>query len=162
MFGTIQLTPFNPVQDDFAAAFSLENAAGLADARNGSLSLTDLFDATSVSVSSTETVEFFGSYDGNFIFGTAQDTSFTNGGTVMGIVDLGLGDDSYFGSDASFVDGGIELGVGNDIAETGMADDMVYGGLGDDLIDGGAGNDVLVGDDTSTAEVQALLASLGL
>jgi Ca2+-binding RTX toxin-like protein len=72
-----------------------------------------------------------------------------NSGSIEGQAALLLegGDDSYDGSLGGTVIGNINLGQGEDTARGGDGNEVFQGGAGDDSIEGGAGNDVLSGDE---------------
>jgi Ca2+-binding RTX toxin-like protein len=68
-----------------------------------------------------------------------------NSGTILGGVDLNLGDDLYDGSLGTT--GGIIFGyAGNDLLKGGTAEDTIEGGFGNDTIHGGGGLNYLYGD----------------
>lgn len=68
-----------------------------------------------------------------------------NSGTMIGYVELGLGDDVYDGR-LGLSRGQIFGDDGNDRLYTGAGNDRLYGGAGNDTLLGGAGADVLSGD----------------
>jgi Ca2+-binding RTX toxin-like protein len=113
-----------------------------------------------------------GIIDGDVLFGSGTDR-FINHGTLFGHLDMGAGDDFYFGRDgvaqgfiqggagndhitggnnADLIDGGTEFdyihgrgGDGDDLMDGGTSSDSMGGGEGNDLMYGGGGNDTMYG-----------------
>ena len=81
--------------------------------------------------------------------GTAGDPTkwinVVNNGSVIGNVDLGVGDDNYDGR-LGAVGGTVYGHAGDDLLRGGSAADRLVGGLGNDRLEGDAGNDTLTGD----------------
>ncbi|MDF2233906.1 calcium-binding protein [Albimonas sp. CAU 1670] len=67
------------------------------------------------------------------------------GGTVVGDVNLGDGNDAYVARAQGWVDGRVQGGNDNDTLKGGAFDDVFQGGGGFDLLKGRAGDDDLVG-----------------
>jgi Ca2+-binding RTX toxin-like protein len=67
-----------------------------------------------------------------------------NTGTITGPVDLGGGNDTYDGRGGTEL-GGVSGGDGDDTLLGGTGSDALYGGNGDDRISGGVGTDTLTG-----------------
>ena len=85
----------------------------------------------------------YGHVSGKVDMGPGDDTVDTSGGSLEGLVYLGLGDDLFLGSaaaDRATGDGG------NDRLEGNSGDDLLLGGVGDDVLIGGSGNDGLYGE----------------
>jgi Ca2+-binding RTX toxin-like protein len=78
------------------------------------------------------------------IEGGAWRESIRNQGHLEGRVSLLAGDDLYDGRGGT-VSGIVDLGVGNDTAYGGAGNETLVGGTGDDYLDGGEGADVLTG-----------------
>jgi Ca2+-binding RTX toxin-like protein len=88
---------------------------------------------------STDTVVNDGLIIGDVFLGAGADVYTQTGGQLHGLLDLGTGDDvanTNLGADQVFG------GVGDDEIHTGADDDLLAGGLGADLLDGGAGTDL--------------------
>jgi Ca2+-binding RTX toxin-like protein len=68
----------------------------------------------------------------------------TNSGTIVGDMDLGSGDDSYFGA-AGHLFGKIFAGFGSDVSTGGVDNDWFEGDRGNDQLSGLAGADTLLG-----------------
>ena len=68
----------------------------------------------------------------------------TNDGVIIGNVSLGSQDD-VFTQTTGRLEGLLDLGSGDDIANTGIGSQHILGGSGDDEIHAGAGDDILVG-----------------
>ena len=99
----------------------------------------------------SELFDSLGSGNDNFDGGNGVDIMYSAAGndTVYGGVDaannygnLGLGDDTYFGSDGTDV---VEGGAGADFIDGGFGDDSLYGDADNDTIYGGDGQDLLSG-----------------
>lgn len=111
---------------------------------------------------------------GEVLLGAGEDTyNGRGGGTVSGLVDMGDGDDAFFGGGAEdhaaggegadTMHGGagedtlaggdgadsMRGGAGDDSLDGGDGDDSIGGGKGDDAATGGSGNDVMYGADGS-------------
>jgi Ca2+-binding RTX toxin-like protein len=69
----------------------------------------------------------------------------TNGGRILGNVDLGEGGDSFLGRDGTLA-GLLFGGAGSDLLVTGAGDESIFCGTGNDVARGGAGEDSLTGD----------------
>ncbi len=67
-----------------------------------------------------------------------------NSGTINGDIDLGPGNDAFFGQDGTQT-GLISGGLGDDTIRGGPGRDSLQGNQGDDLLYGGAGDDIVVG-----------------
>jgi Ca2+-binding RTX toxin-like protein len=75
---------------------------------------------------------------------TQYNLSITNNGTIVGAVQLYLGDDFYDGRLG--VTGGTIFGyAGNDTLYGGVGNERIEGGYGNDTLDGGGGNNTLLG-----------------
>ena len=74
-------------------------------------------------------------------------------------IDLGAGDDIYDGSGGTVI-GRIVLGEGNDRAYGGAGSEYFVGGKGNDFIDGGAGSDT-VDYSAATGSIRVLLSQTG-
>jgi Ca2+-binding RTX toxin-like protein len=88
--------------------------------------------------------------DGNAVTLAAMKTIRTEqikrgGVTAISSIDLGGGDDYFFGNPALNVRMTVSGGSGNDRLYTGSFNDLVDGGEGDDEIGGGKGRDTLLG-----------------
>jgi Ca2+-binding RTX toxin-like protein len=83
------------------------------------------------------------------IIGSAVSDHVVNTGTIRGerAAHLFHGDDSYDGRNGGIIIGGIDLGNGQDTAWGGEASDSILGGLGNDGLFGGGGGDTLNGGD---------------
>ena len=68
----------------------------------------------------------------------------TNNGVITGNVSLGSYDDVYTQTTGQ-LEGWLDLGDGNDIANTGYGRQTIFGGDGNDIIHSGAGNDIIGG-----------------
>ncbi len=115
-----------------------------------------------------------GSVWGEILLGAGEDIyDGRGGGFVSGLIDMGDGEDAFFGgaTDESAVGGGgadtmrggggddtlaggegadlVRGGAGDDSLEGGEGDDSIGGGAGDDSANGGSGDDVMFGADGS-------------
>ncbi len=93
-----------------------------------------------------------GVIEGRVIVEQGADLVDTSGGAILGAVQLGWGNDRFFGGDATDIVVGDR---GDDIAFGGAGGDLLLGGRGNDQIDGGAGRDRILGefgDDTLVVE----------
>lgn len=71
---------------------------------------------------------------GDVLMGEGADLVDTSAGTLVGVVDMGWGNDLFLG------------GAGDDVALGGRDADWMEGGAGNDLLLGGLGDDILIGD----------------
>ena len=76
-------------------------------------------------------------YDGNIIIVN------TPGGRITGVIDLGLGNDTFIGGDGA---DRVAPDNGDDLLDGRGGNDLVLGGNGNDVLIGGAGNDGLYGE----------------
>ncbi len=120
---------------------------------NGTVSITAfaIFDNGSTGIingqvffgDAADTLTNTGVINGRVFGGNGDDLIDNSGGTINGIVDLGLGADTFHGSaiqDLVAGDSGADTINGND------GDDLLLGGANDDILAGGAGNDGLYGE----------------
>lgn len=69
----------------------------------------------------------------------------TNVGTIEGIIDLGGGNNRFFGADG--LQGLVRSGAGKDFLSGGQNDETLRAGAGQDTVFGGGGRDVVTGQD---------------
>jgi Ca2+-binding RTX toxin-like protein len=84
-----------------------------------------------------------GSIQGNLLLGNGEDLFDNRGGSLVGIVDFGWGNDRFLGSEQA------EAAVGGRSADSlygNGGNDLLLGGNGDDVLVGGSGNDTLYGE----------------
>lgn len=128
-FGTI-IADYNPTIDN-RIAFA-----------NGTLD-TSYADNVDLSMVATSTFVNGGTIIGDMLFAAGEDLyRAVKGGTVDGLIDMGVGSDRMIGSWGDEVANG---GNGSDVMRGRKGDDSLVGANGDDTLAGGRGEDVLKG-----------------
>ncbi len=92
----------------------------------------------------TVTNEASGRIEGDIMLFRGHDVV-VNRGTIQGLIDLGEDNDLFDGSGGTVI-GTVLGGMGNDTLIGGNGDVVFRGGFGDDVLTGGGGNDMLAGD----------------
>ena len=85
-----------------------------------------------------------GRIEGNIDLQGSEDL-LTNYGVITGNVSLGSYGDVYTQTTTGQIEGWLDLGDGDDIANTGYGRQTIFGGSGNDIIHAGAGQDILRG-----------------
>ena len=86
-----------------------------------------------------------GQIHGNVLLGGLRDVVFNDGGRIHGVLDLGGGNDIYFGLGGGFVSQALFAGDGEDQLYGGDSGDLFYGENGNDQLRGRGGDDTLQG-----------------